>query len=142
MKIKNLVYVLFVFFMFQSCSKKSPSDFNSNFSLYKEYISNFTGGIVSAQSDIRVVLAFNKKEWKVNQVLDNDLFDISPSVDGKVVALSSNTIAFIPVKKLKQDTEYQVSFHLSKVIKTSKELSDFNFTVKTIKQDFIIQTNF
>ena len=89
---------MFVFFIFQSCGRKSASDFNSDFSLFKDYITSFTGGIVSSQSDIRVVLAFEKKEWKINEVLDNDLFDISPSVDGKVVALSSNTIAFIPKK--------------------------------------------
>lgn len=141
MKIKGFVLVFCMFFLFQGCSKKSASDFNSDFSLFKEFISNFTGGIVSAQSDIRVVLAFNKKEWKANQVLDNDLFDISPSVDGKVVALSANTIAFIPKEKLKQDTEYQVTLHLEKLIETKKELSEFNFTVKTIKQNYIVLTN-
>jgi alpha-2-macroglobulin len=141
MKTKNLVYVFFVFLMFQACGRKSAADFNSDFSLFKEYITNFTGGIVSAQSDIRVVLAFNKKEWQNNQVLDNDLFDISPSISGKVVALSSNTIAFIPEKKLKPDTEYQVTLKIDKLVTTvKKELSVFNFTVKTIKQDFIVTT--
>ncbi|MBF4514823.1 hypothetical protein IRZ71_00615 [Flavobacterium sp. ANB] len=145
MKVRGLVYVFFVFFIFQACGRKS--DFNSDFSLFKEYITSFTGGIVSAQSDIRVVLAFDKKEWKVNEVLDNDLFDISPSVDGKVVALSSNTIAFIPEKKLKAGTEYQVTLHLDKLITLPKkteddkeDLSEFNFTVKTIKQDFTVNT--
>lgn len=138
---KGFVLVVLMFFVFQGCSKKSVSDFNSDFSLFKEYISNFTGGIVSAQSDIRVVLGFNKGGWKANQVLDNDLFEISPSTDGKVVALSGNTIAFIPKEKLKQNTEYQVTFHLSKLINTTKELSDFNFTVKTIKQNFVVLTN-
>ncbi|TDO78090.1 hypothetical protein EV143_103335 [Flavobacterium chryseum] len=145
MKVRGLVYVFFVFFIFQACGRKS--DFNSDFSLFKEYITSFTGGIVSAQSDIRVVLAFDKKEWKVNEVLDDDLFDISPSVHGKVVALSSNTIAFIPEKKLKPGTEYQVTLHLDKLItlpkKTEddkKDLSEFNFTVKTIKQDFTVNT--
>ena len=145
MKARKLVYVFFVFLIFQACGKKS--DFNSDFSLFKEYITSFTGGIVSAQSDIRVVLAFDKKEWKVNEVLDNDLFDISPSVDGKVVALSSNTIAFIPEEKLKAGTEYQVTLHLDKLIELPKktdddktDLSDFNFTVKTVKQDFTINT--
>jgi uncharacterized protein YfaS (alpha-2-macroglobulin family) len=144
-KARRLVYVFFVFFIFQACGKKS--DFNSDFSLFKEYITSFTGGIVSAQSDIRIVLAFDKKEWKVNQVLDNDLFDISPSVDGKVVALSNNTIAFIPEKKLKAGTEYQITLHLDKLITLpkkseddKKDLSEFNFTVKTIKQDFTINT--
>ena len=133
-----------VFFIFQSCGRKSATDFNSDFSLFKEYIVSFTGGIVSSESDIRVVLAFDKKEWKANQVLDSDLFDISPSVDGKVVALSPNTIAFIPEEKLKPGTEYQVTLNLDKLITLPKEkeaaLSDFNFTVKTIKQDFTINT--
>jgi hypothetical protein len=141
MKTKGFVFLLFVLFVFQGCSKKSPSDFNSDFALFKGFISNFSGGIVSAKSDIRVVLDFNKKEWKANQVLDNDLFTISPSVDGKVVALSANTIAFIPNEKLKQNTDYQITLHLSKLIKTPKELEDFNFTLKTIKQDFIVLTN-
>ncbi|KIA98963.1 membrane protein [Flavobacterium sp. KMS] len=146
MKTRGLVYVLFVFFIFQGCGRKSAADFNSDFSLFKEYITSFTGGIVSSQSDIRVVLAFEKKEWKVNEVLDNDLFDISPSVDGKVVALSSNTIAFIPEKKLKPGTEYQVTLNLDKLITLpkkgddDKDLSKFNFTVKTVKQDFIVNT--
>lgn len=135
-----------MFFIFQGCGRKSAADFNSDFSLFKEYITSFTGGIVSSQSDIRVVLAFEKKEWKVNEVLDNDLFDISPSVDGKVVALSSNTIAFIPEKKLKPGTEYQVTLNLDKLITLpkkgddDKDLSKFNFTVKTVKQDFIVNT--
>jgi len=136
--------VFCVFFIFQSCGRKSAADFNSDFSLFKEYIVSFTGGIVSSESDIRVVLNFDKKEWKANQVLDNDLFDIWPSVDGKVVALSTNTIAFIPEKKLKPGTEYQVTLKLDKLIKIpkekEKELSEFNFTVKTIKQDFTINT--
>nr|WP_228526527.1 MG2 domain-containing protein [Flavobacterium sp. LC2016-13] len=75
------------------------------------------------------------------------MFDISPSVDGKVVALSSNTIAFIPEKKLKAGTEYQVTLHLDKLITLPKkteddkeDLSEFNFTVKTIKQDFTVNT--
>ncbi|CAD0002894.1 alpha-2-macroglobulin family protein [Flavobacterium chungangense] len=144
MKAKGLVLVFCVFFIFQSCGRKSAADFNSDFSLFKEYIVSFTGGIVSAESDIRVVLAFDKKEWKANQILDSDLFDIYPSVDGKVVALSTNTIAFIPEKKLKPGTEYQVTLKLDKLIALPKEkekvLSEFNFTVKTIKQDFTINT--
>ena len=140
MKTKGFVCVFFLFFVFQACNRKSAADFNSDFSLFKEYITNFSGGIVSAHSDIRVVLAFDKKEWKANQVLDSDVFDISPSVDGKVVALSNNTVAFIPEEQLEQNTEYQVTLHLSKLINTKKELEEFNFTVKTIKQDFIVET--
>ena len=141
MKTKHAIYCLFFLLLIQSCSKKSAADFNSNFTAFKPYITNFSGGLVSAQSDVRVVLAFANEEWKKDQVLDINLFSISPSVDGKVVALSSSTVAFVPTKKLKSDTEYQVTLHLSKLIKTPNELDDFNFTVKTIKQDFIVDTD-
>ena len=144
MKAKNLVLAFVGLLVFYSCGRKLAADFNSDFSLFKGIISNFTGGIVSAQSDIRVVMAFEKKDWKINQVLDNSLFEISPNVSGKVVALSSNTIAFIPEKKLEPDTEYQVTLHLDDVItleKEKKDLAEFNFTLKTLKQDFIVNTN-
>ncbi|SHG02868.1 alpha-2-macroglobulin family protein [Flavobacterium johnsoniae] len=144
MKAKGLSLVFFVFFIFQSCGRKSAADFNSDFSLFKDYITSFTGGIVSSDSDIRVVLAFDKNDWKPNQELDDDLFDISPSVHGKVIALSTNTLAFIPEKKLKAGTEYQVTLNLDKLTaipkEKEKELSKFNFTVKTVKQDFTINT--
>ncbi len=141
MKTTKSILILLAIFVLHSCSKKSANDFDSNFSLYKDYISSFSSGYVPVKSDFRVQLAFNKSDWKPNQELDDDLFDISPSVSGKVVALSSNTIAFIPKDKLEQNTLYQITLHLSKITnKVPKELSDFNFSVKTIKQDFIVNT--
>lgn len=95
--------------------------------------------MISANSDIQVGLAFSKAEWKPNQELDEDIFDISPSVDGKVVVLPNNILAFQPKKKLKQGEQYQVTLHLDKLIEVPKELSDFNFTVKTIEQDFKVE---
>lgn len=122
-----------------SCGKKSEN-FNSDFNLYKDYILNFSSGLVSANSDIRVVLAFEKKEWTANQELDSDLFSISPTVSGKVVALSTNTVAFVPNEKLNQNTAYQVTFHLDEIKDVPKKIEEFNFTIKTIKQDFILNT--
>ena len=139
MKTNRFLQLMFALVVFFSCSK-TAKDFESDFNLYKEYILNFSSGLVSSNSDIRVVLAFDKKEWTPNQELDNNLFSISPSVDGKVVALSSNTIAFIPKGKLNQNTEYQITFHLSDVKDVPKNLKEFNFTIKTIKQDFLVNT--
>ncbi|MFM2213346.1 MAG: hypothetical protein RL427_609 [Bacteroidota bacterium] len=141
MKTSKIFGLFFALFLVQSCSKKSVSDFDSDYALYKDYITSFSSGFVSVHSDFRVQLAFNKSDWKPNQELDDDLFDISPSVNGKVVALSNNTIAFIPKEPLEQNTLYQITLHLSKITnKVPKELADFNFSVKTIKQDFIVNT--
>ena len=128
MKISKLFSLFFAIFILHSCSKKSAADFDSDASLFKDYISSFSSGFQSVNSDIRVQLAFNKKDWTLNQELDSDLFEISPSVSGKVVALSQNTIAFIPKNKLDQNTLYQVSLNLSKIAdNVPKELEKFNF---------------
>lgn len=138
---KKTTYLLFCcMVLLCSCRKKSAKDFDSDFSLYHSYISEFSAGIVPAETDIRVVLAFNKQEWKPNQALDQSLFKINPKVEGKVIALSQNTVVFKPNSRLKQDTEYQVSFRLDDIIDVPKELSTFNFTIKTIKQDFVVLT--
>ena len=111
MNLKKLFLFGMLMASFYSCNKKNSADFDSDFSLFTKYISSFSSGIVSANSDIRVQLALNKSDWKPNQELDSDLFDISPSVSGKVVALSNNTVAFIPKEKLKQNTIYQITLH-------------------------------
>jgi len=139
MKVNRYLQLMLLLIVSFSCGKKSEN-FNSDFNLYKDYILNFSSGLVSTNTDVRIVLAFDKKEWSANQELDDDLFSISPKVAGKVIALSSNTIAFVPNEKLKQDTEYQITFHLSEIKDVPKKLGKFNFTVKTIKQDFLVNT--
>lgn len=133
--------LLLLLVIITSCSKKPGEGFDSNYSLYKDYITGFSSGLISARSDIQAGLAFSKKEWKVNQELDNSYYTISPSVKGKVFWLPGNIVAFRPSEKLKQDTEYNVTLHLSKFIDVSDKLSDFKFTVKTLKQDFAVITN-
>lgn len=139
MKITRFLKLFLVLILLISCSKDSK-DFNSDPSLFKEYILNYSSGIVSAKSDIRVVLAFDTAEWTPNKQLDSDLFSINPSIDGKVIALSTNTLAFVPNEALDSDKQYQVTFHLSEVKDVKSELKKFNFTIKTIKQDFIVST--
>ncbi|MFP9100327.1 alpha-2-macroglobulin family protein [Flavobacterium sp. RHBU_24] len=126
--------------LFYSCNNESAADFDSDFTLYRDYITNFSSGVVSTRSDIKVGLAFAKKEWQAGQELDDSYFSVSPSADGKVVWLDDNSIAFRPTKKLEQDTEYRVTLHLSKFINVPAPLADFKFRVKTLKQDLIVTT--
>ncbi len=139
MSIKRLMQLFVAVVVLHSCSKKvSTEEFNSDFSKYQNYILSFSSGLQSAHSDIRVTLAFDKQEWQPNQEIDAGLFEISPGVKGKMVALASNTIAFVPDKPLEQDTEYRIVFKLDKLIKTEKGLEEFKFSIKTLKQDFAV----
>ena len=140
MTFKKLLALCLLIIGMYSCGKKGAADFDSNFLLYSKYISSFSSGIVSANADVRVQLALSKTDWKPNQELDSDLFDISPSVSGKVVALSNNTVAFIPKNKLESNTVYQITLHLNELLNVPKEIEDFKFTIKTINQDFVVST--
>jgi len=136
---KLVLYFAVITLLLHSC-QKSGKDFDSDYTRYRDYITSFSSGTVSTKSDIKVGLAFSKKEWQVNKELDSDYFSISPGVKGKVFLLEGNVLAFRPDKKLEQDTEYRITLHLSKFVNVPSELADFNFRVKTIKQDFMVST--
>lgn len=138
MKKQRILSVVIALLLVVSCSKKKSENFDSDYSLFKDYILNYSPGIISSSDDIRVVLAFDNQDWLENKELDKNLFEINPSVKGKVVALSSNTIAFVPDDKLNQNSTYQISFKLGELKQVDKKLKEFNFTVKTIKQDFMV----
>jgi alpha-2-macroglobulin len=138
MRMKNLFASIFIVIsvLFISCSDKSKID--SDPDLFKDYILSYSHGIISTQADIRVVLTFENNDWQPNQELNSDLFTIYPKVSGKVFAVNSNTVTFIPNEQLQQDTEYQVSFHLNELKEVSKELKTFVFKFRTIKQNFAV----
>ncbi|WP_430614050.1 alpha-2-macroglobulin family protein [Flavobacterium sp. JP2137] len=139
MKLKLWLFLVIGLTVFQAC-KKSSKDFNSDPSLFKDHITSYTSGLISTKNPIQVGLQAHTDQWKANQEIDEKLFSISPKVSGKIVYLANNSLSFIPEKKLDQNQEYQVTFHLSKISEVPKELRDFKFTVKTTKMDFAVET--
>lgn len=134
---KSVTLVFAMLFVCLSCNRSNRED--SDFSLFRDYITSFSSGTVSAHEDIVVGLAFSRSEWKPNQELDRNLISISPNVDGKVILLPNNAIAFRPAKPLEQEKEYKLKLHLSKIVDVPRDLSEFRFTIKTIKQDFVVE---
>src|SRR5690606_41821860 len=129
MLFKRFLSLFILMLLVQSC-KKSTDEFESDFSLYREYISSFTSGLVSNESDVRIVFNCDKSEWIAGQEISEDLFNISPSVKGKVVAMSTKTLTYVPEKKWNQDTKYRITFHLKEVIEFTKDWVEFRFTIK------------
>ncbi|MFL5752689.1 MAG: alpha-2-macroglobulin family protein, partial [Bacteroidia bacterium] len=107
---------------------------------FKEFISAFTSGYVSTETKVRVVLQSPSAAAAVkNTELDNDLFDFSPGIDGKIVWLDDNTVEFKPAERLKQDQLYSVTFRLGKVSEVPAELRKFEFDFQTIPQAIDVQ---
>ena len=129
---KKIGFVLLALLLAVACKKNS--NFNSNPLAFKDYISGYTSGVISAHSGIKILLNEPLSQEKMDKINDLHLFEISPKVEGKVVCQSPSQIAFVPNKPLSQNTEYQISFNVKKLYDVpKKELELFNFTVKTLE---------
>ncbi|MCM4166684.1 hypothetical protein KCTC52924_01531 [Arenibacter antarcticus] len=109
--------------------------------LYQDYITEVTHGIISAKSDVRIVLKTPMDKWVNGQELNKELLKVSPQTKGKVIALDARTIAFVPEKRFKQDANYVFTLDLESLMPDlPKELYSFTFGVKTLKQQFNVYT--
>jgi uncharacterized protein YfaS (alpha-2-macroglobulin family) len=116
-----------------ACSQKSKEpEFN-------EYVEAFTSGVVSVESTVKVSLSQPVDDFSFDDAnAVKDLFRIKPQVKGTVRLHDDNsTIEFIPDSDLSPNTEYTVTFQVSKVIKAAKgDKKTFEFSFTTIKPSF------
>lgn len=141
---KSILRFSLLLMLFVGCKSKqdSPTDQAVNLNKYQEYITQVSHGIISAQADVRVVLNTPLESWSKGDELQSNLLVVSPKVKGKVVALDSRTIAFVPENGFKQDTEYQFTLVLKDIIKDIPEdLEKLSFSVRTLKQEFNLYTD-
>ena len=142
MKSNKIIIVFLLMLLFVSCAKKSATTNDvSDKNVYSSVISNVTSGVISKNDEVRIALVEPVTKWTQNTKLDNSFFSISPKIKGEWIALNSNTISFKPEKEFNPDTEYVFEVQLNKFQKVDKDLQVFSFKVKTIKQDFIVNTN-
>ena len=80
---------------------KKNANFNSDPMLFKAYISGYTSGLVSAHSEVKILLNQPIAQDKMDKIESLDLFSISPSVKGKVVCTTPTEVVFIPNEPLK-----------------------------------------
>lgn len=107
----------------------------------KNYIIEYTSGVISSRSAIEVVLAEDLGVGiQPGTALDEDLFEMDPKVAGKTVWRSSNTLAFEPAEPLRSGTPYLVKFHLGKLKSVPKELKTLEFSIKVITQGFDVNS--
>ena len=144
MNIKLIFKVSLILLFLAGCKQKSETQAEQfeNLNKYQAFITEVSHGIISAQSDVRVVLNTPVESWVNGEELDADLLRVSPKTKGKVVSLDQRTLAFIPENGFKQDTKYQFSVALSQIVQDlPKELKKMTFGVKTLKQQFNIYTD-
>lgn len=105
-------------------------------SSYSRYISGFTYGVISVRSPFEIELQDDYIGGeKIGDEIKTELFDISPSVEGRTILKAPNKVVFIPNKPLKEDESYTIEFALDKAIReVDDEHETFKYTLKTIAQ--------
>ncbi|WP_420580522.1 alpha-2-macroglobulin family protein [Reichenbachiella sp.] len=126
-----------------SCSKKDNPIEGPNFdqakSLFVDYISAYTSGVISAQSKIKIKMAKPLEEVKPGAVVSSELFEFEPSLQGKAYWEDNRTIIFEPAEKLPNGASYTAKFDLAEILPDSKDKGEFKFAFRTIPQNFDVK---
>jgi len=134
----KLIAVLFIIaLIFPSCKEKAKPEAVKIDDGFSAYISGFTSGVVSSQSNIRIRLNGDlAQQVEPGTEADEKFFNFSPSVKGKTYWVDNRTLEFKPDRKLKSGTLYKVDFSLSKLAEVPEKFKTFAFQFQTTKISF------
>jgi len=130
--------VLTFIVVFFSCKQKIAKEdtFSSIENLFVEYVSAYTNGFISSQSEIKVKLAKTIETAEPGKEIIIDLFSFVPSIKGEAYWEDNRTAVFKPNEKLKSGQNYNATFSLGKILETPVEKEEFRFTFSCIPQNF------
>lgn len=132
-----LTLLFATFFKFESRGSREEN-INPEFA---GYVSAFTSGAISSHSTIRVLLASDMEEVEYGKELTESYFEFSPSLKGKTTWLDSRTLCFEPAEPMPSGQEYEVSFHLGKLMQVPSDLEEFEFGFQVIKQNLEVSVS-
>jgi hypothetical protein len=137
--IGGLAFVLFSLITPACKNKKKLATIDPEFS---KYIEAYTSGVISKKNTVRIQLTSDiSTAHTINETIKEELFEFSPSVDGKAYWTDERTIEFKPEKDLKPNELYEVRFDLAKVRKVPSKFKTFTFNVQVIKPSLNVVEN-
>lgn len=122
------------------CGKKAVVSDDTEF---MEFISSYPQNKISRHAAIRIVLAHPSEKAKPGQREEENLFSLSPKVEGSTYWLDNRTLEFQPSSLLEREKEYQVTFELGKVAELNgrKEFEQFVFPIEVVRQDIHVTSD-
>ncbi|MDR1121076.1 MAG: alpha-2-macroglobulin [Dysgonamonadaceae bacterium] len=132
------VFLSIISIAFSSCNRRTAREIVPP-STFAPYVNAYTGGMISAESTIRIALTQALPSVEVNTEVKDDLFDFSPGIKGKAYWIDNKTIEFVPeAGQLKQGKLYRAAFRLDKIMDVDKSLRKFEFTFRVAAKNFIV----
>ncbi len=131
-----------IVFIANSCKKNNNQKWIDVDPAFAKYVEAYTTGVVSKTSSVRVQLAADAATTHtVGQPVNNNMFELSPSVRGKATWIDARTIEFKPEKNLEPDQLYTVNFNLGKATKVPSKFDKLKFNFQTVKPSFKVTNN-
>ncbi len=98
------------------------------------YVTGFTSGVISKESEITVRLREEVALDKQTEEVASSLFDFDPNIEGEAYWKDKQTIVFKPTEYLPSGKLYDAEFDLSELMEVPKDLRVLEFQFQTIKQ--------
>ncbi len=131
-----------IIFIVNSCKKNNNQKWIDVDPAFAKYVEAYTTGVVSKTSSVRVQLAADAATTHtVGQPVNDNMFELSPSVRGKATWIDARTIEFKPEKNLEPDQLYTVNFNLGKATKVPSKFDKLKFNFQTVKPSFKVTNN-
>lgn len=130
-------FLLFCIFILATSCQDQSAPTTDNLFKFKNLISYHTQGRVSVTKPIRIDLVRPLDQYELSQEIPASYIEVSPQVKGKLYVENNLSLIFQPNKRLKPDTEYQVTLKLNKLYDDlDREFEKFTFSFKTIQPNF------
>jgi len=144
MKIHNFLILLItcISLSLVSCKqdqKSQKDDFSSPKTLFVEYVSAYTTGFISKNSEISVKLTRPVEIAEPGKEIDMEVFSFDPTLKGKAVWQDDKTIVFKPSEALSSGQRYKTVFLLDKLIEVPQDRRTFKFTFECIPQSYDVK---
>ena len=137
--ISGLVFSMLIIFSSGCKNNKKLVGIDPEFS---RYIEAYTSGVISKKNTIRIQFTSDvTTTHTLNETLSEELFDFSPSVNGKAYWIDERTIEFKPDRDLEPNKLYEINFKLAKVRKVPSKFKTFIFNIQVIKPSFSVEEN-
>lgn len=134
------IIIIGLLFLLTQCKESKIESTEESTQKFIEHISSFSSGVISNSSDIVIKFTEELDSAKLNT--QTKLITLSPKVKGRTYWEDSKTLIFSPEESLKSNQEYSVKLALSKLIEVPSELKEFQFNLKTRKQDLSLTTTY
>ncbi|GHT35134.1 hypothetical protein FACS189434_12470 [Bacteroidia bacterium] len=119
---------------FSSCGGDVPVE------EFAPYIEAYTGGLISQNSAIRIVLV--DESAKANTEVEDELFSFSPSIKGHTYWVDNRTVEFVPgAGELRSGETYKATFKLGEVMEVERRFRKFKFEFRVEDKNFAINVN-